>query len=39
MVIDEAHCLKDPTGKRYKNLDKFKTEKVRPIYVVSTCAL
>ncbi|GMI00115.1 hypothetical protein TrVE_jg570 [Triparma verrucosa] len=27
MVIDEAHCLKDPTGKRYKNLDKFKTEK------------
>jgi len=27
MIIDEAHCLKNPTGARYKNLDRFKTER------------
>lgn len=25
MVVDEAHCLKNPRGTRYKNLDKFVT--------------
>lgn len=26
MVVDEAHCLKNPKGSRYKNMDKFNTE-------------
>lgn len=25
MVVDEAHCLKNPKGARYKNMDKFST--------------
>jgi SNF2 family DNA or RNA helicase len=25
MVVDEAHCLKNPRGLRYRNLDKFET--------------
>jgi len=25
MVVDEAHCLKNPRGMRYKNMDKFVT--------------
>ena len=25
MVVDEAHCLKNPKGLRYKNMDKFST--------------
>ena len=25
LVVDEAHCLKNPHGARYKNLDKFDT--------------
>eukprot|EP00554_Chaetoceros_debilis_P002425 CAMPEP_0194085366 /NCGR_PEP_ID=MMETSP0149-20130528/17372_1 /TAXON_ID=122233 /ORGANISM="Chaetoceros debilis, Strain MM31A-1" /LENGTH=1145 /DNA_ID=CAMNT_0038768237 /DNA_START=83 /DNA_END=3520 /DNA_ORIENTATION=+ len=27
MVVDEAHCLKNPRGMRYKNMDCFKTER------------
>ena len=27
MVVDEAHCLKNPKGKAYKNLDAFGTER------------
>lgn len=25
LIVDEAHCLKNPNGARYQNLDKFKT--------------
>jgi len=27
MVVDEAHCLKNPKGARYRNMDKFITER------------
>lgn len=27
MVVDEAHCLKNPKGQRYKNMDAFNTER------------
>lgn len=27
MVVDEAHCLKNPKGKAYRNLDAFNTER------------
>jgi SWI/SNF-related matrix-associated actin-dependent regulator 1 of chromatin subfamily A len=27
MVVDEAHCLKNPTGARYKNMDAFTTKR------------
>jgi len=27
MVVDEAHCLKNPKGQRYKNMDAFSTER------------
>lgn len=27
MVVDEAHCLKNPSGARYKNMDAFHTER------------
>ena len=25
MIVDEGHCLKNPRGKMYRNMDKFKT--------------
>lgn len=27
MVVDEAHCLKNPKGARYKNMDRFNTRR------------
>ena len=27
MVVDEAHCLKNPRGQRYKNMDAFSTDR------------
>jgi hypothetical protein len=27
MVVDEAHCLKNPKGARYRNMDKFNTRR------------
>ena len=27
MVVDEAHCLKNPKGQRYKNMDAFSTDR------------
>mmetsp|Transcript_14357 Transcript_14357/g.16695 ORF Transcript_14357/g.16695 Transcript_14357/m.16695 type:complete len:1184 (-) Transcript_14357:410-3961(-) len=27
MVVDEAHCLKNPKGARYRNMDKFNTQR------------
>lgn len=27
MVVDEAHCLKNPKGSRYRNMDKFSTQR------------
>lgn len=27
MVVDEAHCLKNPKGLRYKNMDAFSTDR------------
>jgi SNF2 family DNA or RNA helicase len=26
MIVDEAHCLKNPRGMRYQNLDRVNTE-------------
>lgn len=27
MIVDEAHCLKNPKGARYKNMDNFTTQR------------